>query len=75
MVSPALYSEPFTGAVIVAVGGRFDVTVSLAALLVAEPNEFVTTHLNNAPLSVPWTFGNEYVADMAPEMSTLLRCH
>ena len=51
IVCPALYRVPSAGWVIVATGGAFPVTVSVAGLLVALPALFETTQRNWAPVS------------------------
>ena len=52
MVDPAVYNAPLAGVTIVATGGRLATTVSVAALLVADPALLVTRQRNCAPLSV-----------------------
>ena len=49
--SPPRYVVPAAGAVIVAVGGWFAVTVSVASLLVVVPVPFDTRTRKRAPLS------------------------
>src|SRR6185295_17575621 len=51
IVIPPWYVVPAVGVMMVAEGGSLFATVSVALLLVALPNPFVTTQLNVAPLS------------------------
>jgi hypothetical protein len=75
IVVPAAYVVPAVGDVIDATGAVFDVTVSVAALLVADPNAFVATHRNCAPLSPVAVDPIWYDVPVAPEMFELFRCH
>src|SRR5262245_51257548 len=59
----------------VAVGGRFAVTVSVAELLVALPNVLVTTARKVAPLSASCADASVYVGAVAPAMFAPSRCH
>src|SRR6476620_2802751 len=50
-------------------------TVRVTSLLVALPNEFVTTQRNLAPLSAAVVGGVVYIGEVAPEIFTWFRCH
>ena len=71
---PALKRASTTGVRIVAVGGVLVVTVSSAVALKSSPNAFVAAQRNSAPLSASGTLVRVSVLDVAPPMSTLLRC-
>ncbi len=62
------------GATIVGAGGVFVVTVSSASALVASPYALVTTARKSAPLSLACAPVSVYEPDVAPGMSTRLRC-
>ena len=65
-------TDAFAGCVVMAGGTS---TLSVAALEVAVPTEFVTTTRNVAPSSAAVVAGVVYVAPVAPAMSVVPRCH
>ena len=74
IVSPALYEPPVIGTLIAGTGGRLLVTVSLAALLVTDPDAFDTITRNCAPSSAACAPLSVYEDPVAPAMSAPLRC-
>ena len=73
-VAPAV-TIAFAGCVVMDGAAAAELTVSVAAVLVALPALFVTTHRNEAPLSAEVVAGVVYEALVAPEMFALFRCH
>jgi hypothetical protein len=74
-LSPAVYSVLWAGAVMVAVGASFAVTVSVAELLVTLPESLLTTTRKVAPSSASVTPLMVKLEAVAPAMFTPLRCH